>query len=56
MIVSDASNPWIIEVEDAGNLISKAKVLNINENESIGTGALVQLHQFVKDVASKSAR
>lgn len=45
-VVSDATNPWIIEIEDAGNLMSKAKVLNVKENESISTGALVQLHKF----------
>ncbi len=52
-IVSDSKDPWIIEIEDAGNLMSKAKVLNIKENESISTGALVQLHQFAQVPAAK---
>ncbi|MFZ3230480.1 MAG: hypothetical protein WA160_09780 [Pseudobdellovibrio sp.] len=47
VIVSDVNDPWIVEIEDAGNLMSKAKVLNIKENDSINTGALVQLHSFV---------
>ncbi len=51
-IVSDAKDPWIIEIEDAGNLMSKARVLNPKENESIEMGALVKLHQFVKEPAA----
>lgn len=47
-IVSDVNDPWIIEVEDAGTLMAKARVLNVKENTSINTGALVKLHQFVK--------
>ena len=47
-IVSDTKDPWIIEIEDAGNLMSKAKVLNVKEDETISTGALVQLHQFAQ--------
>lgn len=50
-VVSDANDPWIIEIEDAGNLMSKARVLNIKENESISTGALVQLYKFVQPPA-----
>ena len=53
-IVSDSKDPWIIEIEDAGNLMSKAKVLNIKENESISAGALVQLYQFAEVAASKA--
>ena len=53
MIVSDVKEPWIIEIEDAGNLMSHAKVLNIKEDESISTGALVQLHQFVAETPSE---
>jgi len=48
VIVSDAQDPWIVQVEDAGTLMSKARVLNIKENSSIDTGALVKLHQFVQ--------
>ncbi len=54
-IVSDANDPWIVEVEDAGNQMAKARVLNPKENVSINTGALVKLHQFVQlpEVAKK---
>ncbi len=52
LVVSDASDPWIIEIEEPGKLLSRARVLNIKENESINTGALVKLHQFVEDVKS----
>lgn len=47
-IVSDTLEPWIVEIEDAGNLMSKARVLNVKENTSIDLGALVKLHQFVQ--------
>ncbi len=50
LVVSDASDPWIIEIEEPGRLLSRAKVLNAKENESINTGAMVKLHQFVEDV------
>lgn len=54
-IVSDTQDPWIVEIEDAGTLMAKARVLNPKENVSINTGALVKLHQFVKepDTAAK---
>lgn len=54
-VVSDALNPWIIEVEDAGNLMSKARVLNPKENESIGTGALVKIDQLLPEQPATSA-
>lgn len=44
--------PWIVEIEDAGNLMSKAKVLNVDENETIEVGALVRVHKFVEEVAA----
>lgn len=47
-IVSDMQDPWIVVVEDAGNLMSKARVLNPKENSSINLGALVKLDQFVQ--------
>lgn len=47
-IVSDMQDPWIVEIEDAGNLMSKARVLNVKENSSIDLGAMVKLHQFVQ--------
>ncbi len=53
LIVSDTTDPWIIEIEEPGKLMSRAKVLNIKENESINTGALVKLHQFVEDIPVK---
>jgi hypothetical protein len=49
-IVSDIQDPWIVEVEDAGTGMSKARVLNPKENTSINVGALVKLHQFVQPV------
>ena len=47
--ISVTSEPWIVEIEDAGNLMSKAKVLNPKENESIEVGALVRLSEFAKE-------
>jgi hypothetical protein len=46
VITSNVDDPWIVEVEDAGTLMTKAKVLNVKENETISTGALVKLHSF----------
>ncbi len=50
------STPWIIEIEDAGNLMSKAKVLNVDENQSIDVGALVRVDQLVADVPAAAAK
>jgi hypothetical protein len=44
------STPWIIEIEDAGNLISVAKVLNVDENQSINVGALVRIDKLIADL------
>lgn len=55
IIVSDVNDPWIIEIEDAGDLMSKAKVLNPKENESIEVGGLVRLDSFVKPVVPPPA-
>lgn len=55
-IVSDAQDPWIIEVEDAGNLMTKARVLNIKEDSSINLGALVKVHQLVRPPAPKKSK
>lgn len=52
VIVSDASDPWIVEIEDAGDLMSRARVLNPKENDAIATGALVQLKSFVAPVVA----
>lgn len=57
-VTSDTKDPWIIEIEDAGDLMSTAKLLNPKENISISVGALVKLHQLVEDIpvpASKEA-
>lgn len=55
-IVSDTQDPWIVVVEDAGNLMSKARVLNPKENSSIHAGALVKLHQFVQTAPAKASQ
>lgn len=46
---SVTSKPWIIEVEDAGNLMSKARILNVDENTTIDVGALVRVEQLYID-------
>lgn len=54
---SVTSKPWIIEIEDAGNLMSKAKVLNIDENSSIDVGALVRVDQlYVEPTQTKKKK
>lgn len=45
------NTPWIVEIEDAGNLMSKARVLNIDENQSIDVGALVRVDKLAIDAA-----
>ena len=52
---SVTSTPWIVEIEDAGNLMSKAKVLNVDENQTIEVGALVRVHKFAEEVAAAQA-
>ncbi|MFN3697629.1 MAG: hypothetical protein ACK4VO_09315 [Pseudobdellovibrio sp.] len=47
--VSVTQDPWIVEIEDAGNLMSKAKVLNPREDESIEVGALTRVHKLYVD-------
>lgn len=56
VINSSTDDPWIIEVEDAGKLMTKARVLNVKDNVSIDTGALVELQQFVQVVPSAPAK
>lgn len=46
-----SQKPWIIEVEDAGNLMSKARVLNADENTTIDVGALVRVDQLYVEPA-----
>ena len=48
--VSVTNTPWIIEIEDAGKLYSKAKVLNVDENQSIDVGALVRVEKLIADL------
>lgn len=50
--VSVTNDPWIIEVEDAGNLMSKARVLNPREDESIEVGALTRISQLYVEPAA----
>ena len=38
--------PWIVEVDRVGTGLSRAKVLNENENESIHVGALVRIFKL----------
>lgn len=49
------NNPWIVEIEDAGNLMSKAKVLNVDENQSIEVGALVRIDKLMVDAPAAAA-
>lgn len=50
--VTDVNDPWIIEIEAAGTLISRGKVLNPKENDSIEVGALVKLASFAAPPAA----
>lgn len=55
--VSITNDPWIIEIEDAGDLMSKARVLNPRENESIDVGALTRVSQlYVAPTPVKKAK
>ncbi len=49
------NTPWIVEIEDAGNLYSKAKVLNVDENQSIDVGALVRIDKLIADLPAEPA-
>jgi hypothetical protein len=44
--VSVTSDPWIVEIEEAGNLMAKAKVLNPHERDTINVGALVRVEKL----------
>lgn len=44
--VSDLKEPWIVEVEEADNLMSKARVLNVKEDQTIDIGAVVKIHKL----------
>lgn len=51
--VSVTSDPWIVEIEDAGNLMAKARVLNPKEDTSIEVGSLVRVHQLLQAQSNK---
>lgn len=51
--VSVTNDPWIIEIEDAGNLMSKARVLNPREDESIEVGALTRISKLFQEQPAK---
>ncbi len=55
VVVTDQKDPWIIEILDAGDLASSARVLNPKENTSIEVGALVKLHLFTEQVQAAAA-
>lgn len=52
--VSVTQNPWIIEIEDAGNLMSKARVLNPREDETIEVGALTRIQKLYEPPVAAS--
>lgn len=56
--VSVTNDPWIIEIEDAGNLMAKARVLNPREDDSIEVGALTRISQLYVEpvVATKKKK
>ncbi|MES2801609.1 MAG: hypothetical protein V4654_03875 [Bdellovibrionota bacterium] len=56
--VSVTNDPWIIEIEDAGNLMAKARVLNPREDDSIEVGALTRISQLYVEpvVATKQKK
>ncbi|AZZ37577.1 hypothetical protein CIK05_12505 [Bdellovibrio sp. qaytius] len=55
--VSVTNDPWIIEVEDAGDLMSKARVLNPREDDSIEVGALTRVSTlYVEPVSATQAK
>lgn len=53
---SVTSEPWYVEIEDAGNLMSKAKVLNPREDETIHVGALTRVEQLYVELSDKERK
>ena len=52
--IATTVKPWIVEVDRIGTGLSRAKVLNENENESIRIGASVKIHKlYVEPVPTK---
>jgi len=54
--VSVTQEPWIVEIEDAGNLMSKAKVLNPREDETIQVGALARVQKLYVDPQTQNPK
>ena len=54
--VSVTQDPWIVEIEDAGNLMSKAKVLNPREDETIQVGALARVQKLYVDPQTQAPK
>jgi hypothetical protein len=54
--VSVTNDPWIIEIEDAGNLMAKARVLNPREDQSIEVGALTRVSQLYVEPAAVATK
>jgi hypothetical protein len=48
--IATTIKPWIVEVDRIGTGLSRAKVLNENENESIRVGASVRIYKLVEEV------
>lgn len=46
--IATSVKPWIVEVDRIGTGLSRAKVLNENENESIRIGASVKIHKLIE--------
>lgn len=44
--VSDIKDPWIVEIEEADTLMSKARVLNVKEDQTIDVGAEVKIFKL----------
>lgn len=44
--IATTIKPWIVEVDRIGTGLSRAKVLNENENESIRVGAVVKIYKL----------
>ncbi|MBC7420532.1 MAG: hypothetical protein H7328_07355 [Bdellovibrio sp.] len=54
-VVSDAQDPWIVQIDDAGTLMSKAHILNVKDGSSVDLGALVKLHMYTEQVQALAA-
>lgn len=52
--IATTLKPWIVEVDRIGTGLSRAKVLNENENESIRIGARVKIHKLYQEPVAKT--